>query len=801
MIDGVVHKLDIYAEGDSWYLAVDDMKALFGGSYEGSYVALSDYAKQEDIRYTQDESLHAVYFNTWESYNGTGIDLMIFDSYISAMGLSTEKAEQENITGQEMSKLLDAFVAYAAPEKSEAWQSMFPIFRAGTSPITRFDAMTSIFLAAQHIGGDFSKQEYSFDTVAYDLLELIQQDGNTPNMDYFGSDTYDLGDFGHDHCGIGAVCYNLTNFCSIDNSYPISLDRTENSFHMYDSITYADAMAALLRVTSVRIGGWVHIDDPQAVSVSAVLTEEHITKAQSNTQFTAENAPTLQGFVGGMEYSGGLTSTSPEDLILTANWGFHSFCFKFDYAMLFDENVQQVNLNNLVYLDGLVATAIENNLHLCLMAVSLPGRTVDYSNEDHSSAGDFDLFINPKKQELANKMWAILAQRYRDIPSANLSFCPFWEADNKNLSTGLPAPEYNAQDIADYLSCVVDEIRSKDADRMIIYEPSSMQEGRETWEAGLAVAEEKGNMLILSNYVAYPFVYASMTAEEGQHIDNNNHGIELPMYPTYYYELDDFTAYEDPLIFDGFLPAGTTINIYLSSNHTTNVEFYADGTLIHQEALTSAEYKVGSPLSGFMPFAVSDKKISVTLSETAQQVKITPTPDSYFIWCGIEVILPEEYAKEKWFFDSDYDVFLGIADEAGLAFRTTSTILIYPTGGSDINKATIHDDVSFSTAKISSKADAEYINSYFDLLKESEEQRIIRYEGASFSGMIWEEVKEYYTDLHTALSNHGFSWFSNDWNDITRNSVGNYAGCSTVEYMGYSNFNLELLELLQSFQK
>ncbi len=772
------------------------MNALFSDTFTGNYVSLAAYAEQSDIRYTQDEILHAVYFNTWESYRGSSIDLTLFEGYMSDMGLSTEKAGQKTITGQEMSELLDSLVAWAAPEKLIQWQSMYPKFRAYTGTLTRLDAMASIFLAAQHIGGSFSDLAYSFDTVPYDMMELMRKDGDTPNMDIFGWGTFDLDDFSYDHCGVGAICYNIINFCPIDGSYPMSLDRVKNAFRMDENATYSEAMGAMLRVAAVRSGGWVSVDDPAVVTLTGAITPAHIAKAQAAPEFTAENRRELQGFMGGAEYSGG-TFNTPEDMILTANWGFNAYCLRFDHIALFDENIENVNLNTLAFLDGMVATAIENNLHLCLATTTLPGRWAAHSTENYSSAGEFDLFINPEKQVLANRVWAIIAERYKDIPSANLSFWPTWESGNKNLSTGLPAPDYTAQDVANYISSLTDVIRSIDPDRIVSFET-----GVEDASAFLLVMEEKGNMQIMTDIVEAPFVYAAMTGEEGAHIDNNNHSLPLPEYPTYYYALTDFVDLSTPIILEGLLPEGTVINIYMAASDDMTLDIYGDDTLLHSEKLKKAQYQVGYLLSGMVRFAASDRLVTVTLPETVDAVKITPAGDNCFSWSGIEVILPEAYAQEKWYDITNYDVFLGIEEEAGMKLRKTSTIYIYPSGGTNTNVATIHDDLTFTTAqKEPHFSNREGINKRFDDMIAIKDNWLVRFEDATFCAMIWEEVREYYTDVLQGFYDHGISWLSNDWDNITTQSPAVLAGSTTVEYMGYSSFNLELLQLLQSFQK
>jgi hypothetical protein len=73
------------------------------------------------------------------------------------------------------------------------------------------------------------------------------------------------------------------------------------------------------------------------------------------------------------------------------------------------------------------------------------------------------------------RIWTLLAERYKDIPSSALSFSPLWEVFNRNLSSGLPYDEYRDTDVAKVFDMLIGAIREKDPDRSVIYERRSLR--------------------------------------------------------------------------------------------------------------------------------------------------------------------------------------------------------------------------------------------------------------------------------------------------------------------------------------
>lgn len=726
--------------------------------------------------------------------------------YMAELGFSMEDIGQTTISGKEMAKILNKLVEYAAPEKLEEWKNLYPTFRSTGTKLMRIDVLSALFLALQHIGGDYGYYKVDFSDPMHAVLF---GDGNVdPNFDLFGGFiNFDLEGWGTDHYGVGGYHYNITRKSPVDNEYPLAYDEESESFRMYENATYLEAMLSVIR--AIRIGEsktTVSIDDPAVTTPNPnILTDELIAKANQNPTVTAEDHPRWTGLVLGYGYENQV-GTAAKEVELTAEWGFNSARLNLHYLTLFSDDVQTVNLDCFLKLDELVAAAIENDVHFNICLLSIPGRSVITQVDDYNYTGDFDLFINPEKQELAFKVYRVLTARYKDVPNFNLSITPIWEPLNKNLSTGLPYEDFTPNDVAMFLGKAIDVIRSEDPDRLVIYEPTAVNHELDIIMESTpikAVADTKGNVMISYNFCQNPYVYACMTATAGEHIDNMNNSMYIPEYPNYIYSVASSVWVGAPITLNGLLPAGTTLDLYLErSGRGGTLDISADGVSLYSENLQDAEYETSERLSGYYPFATSEKQISVTLTEDTDEVLISCLRDGGFDICGIKLTLPEKYAVNRWYYAQEYDVYTGNEAELGVTLKTTSEVILAPNIHDSGRYITIHNDLSYTSEHIYEEASAETISAWSDAIGDFDGNCVIRFERADFSGTTWESMSAYYEDLLRSFEEHGFSWWSNDWwlmtNEYPQTKI--IANCPSTEYAGYEHFNLELLQLLQKYQ-
>ena len=620
-----------------------------------------------------------------------------------------------------------------------------------------------------------------------------------PTWELFGEvPLFDIKDYGEDHYGMAGQFFNISNTSPVDGEYPLGYDEENVSFHRLDSATYEVALLAVLRSVSIA-----EISYPPADTVSSqIITDELIAKANANPVVTAETHPRWTGLALGFGYPGQF-GTSTEEIELAAEWGFNSIRIILHYETLFSADAQTADLIQFVELDKLVAAAIENDIHFNILLADIPGRNASPGDvsSDYVSTADLDLFINPEKQEQTLSIYRTLAARYKDIPNFNLSITPFFEALNYNRSTGLPAPEYTPEDVAAFLGKAIDAIREEDPDRLIIYEPSETNGYDLIIEQATptkAVADSKGNVIISYNACEGAYVYACMTGAEGAHIDNMNHSLDLQPYPNYIYSVITHVGSDDPLTLNGCLPAGTTFDLYLENSFGGTLDISADGVSLYSEKLTEQRYEIGERLSLYYPYAESDKRISVTLESDVDELVIS-CEDGWVDICGIYLTLPDEYARERWYFAQAYDVYLGIEEKEGVALRTSSGVMLAPNDYYNGRTITIHDDLTYTSEHVWTEASADTIEMNTAGVNEFDGNCVVRFESATFGGAIWSEMREYYEDLLKSYEKYGFSWWCNDWWLLT-NDTGTIAESTYVEYAGYERFNLEFLQLLQQYQ-
>lgn len=554
--------------------------------------------------------------------------------------------------------------------------------------------------------------------------------------------------------------------------------------------------------------GMVSIDDPAVLQPnSSILTAELLAKAAENPVVTSEDHPRWTGFVLGQGYEHQF-DTSAREIELSAEWGFNSVRLNLHYLTLFSEDVQTVDMDHFQQLDELIATAIENDMHFNICLTCIPGRSTLCLVNDYEYSGDFDLFINPEKQELALNVYRVLAARYKDVPNFNLSVTPIWEALNKDLSTGLPYEDYTPEDAAVFLGLAIDAIRTEDPDRLVIYEPtpnaSNFNESADEVLVAKAEADKRGNAIISYNHGEMAYLNACMTDAAGAHIDNMNNSMYVPSYPNYIYSVAASCWVNAPVAINGFLPSGTTLDLYLErSGKNTILDISVDGTSLYSEELHDAEYAVGNRLSALYPFAESEKHISITLKEDAEEIIIACLKDGGFDICGILLTLPEEYAQEHWYYVQPYDEFTGNEAETGIVRRPTTCVILAPNDYSGYGrKITVHEDLTYTSDHVWEEASAETIEKHVSGMNNVDGNCVVRFERADFSGTTWSSMKAYYEDLLQSFDNYNFGWWSNDWWLMTEEypQTKIIAECPSTEYAGYEHFNLELLQLLQKYQ-
>lgn len=807
VVNGKVNTFDAKLFESDWYIKPSDIEAALGVNAAATldgYANLRDVARKANISYEHDSVMNAAYLWTDETYANDNGD---FDRAVS-LGLVPDSLltdPKRQITSKEFKALLKDLVGRMKPGKVTQFENNVATYN---KPLLRGEGFVMAYYAAVCVGADTRNNNFDHNKVGGDFwdISVFELDKLFPKV-WEGPVKFSNANDEWRDCFTAAFLWSFWHNSPVSQLQVFEYDETAGSMRQKEPLTVKEAVNAVVRIyDSNNVEQYVSLTDEKAVNFDkTIITDKLLNKAKELPSLTKNNRPVWKGFVlsdGGSYENVDIVETD-QDLRNIANWGFNSVRFMLTYHTLFDENVNSVNVRNLKKLDALIAAAIKYNLHIDLMTFSLPGRWTRLDTNTFKTIGSLDLFTNPDRQKEANAIWALLSERYKDIPSATLSFCPLWEAQNYNLSSGLPIEPYSSDAVAKVYLQLIDTIKQHDSDRFVVYEPTacngSDQFIRESQTIKDTIESKYPDALISPNFCENPFVYAGMTAVAGDNIDHQNHSMFLPTYPTTIYAAQYHIDQGSTLDMDGELVAGTKIDIYLSKvEGTGDFKVTADDMTLFCENLSTGKYTVKSPLSGFYPYAKSDKLISVTLPADVKKLQIS-YGGNWFEWSGIDVTLPTGYAVKRWWTTSRYDAMLsGGVEKAGQTLRDTSTIMISPNSYDSGRIITINSDITFTTPVISAQSNKQTIENWAKVMSEYSPDLLVRFESAAFNSGIHDSALKYYDDILSVFEKYGISWFNNEyWN--MRNADYFYAGIKPVQYKGFS-FDIEMLKLLQKYQ-
>lgn len=721
-----------------------------------------------------------------------------------AEGSSAETEKFEWVTASTYRAMLVEMLEELAPEQMDYFDSKVKDVNLA---ITRGDAVRMAYYAAVCIGAD-DYNGYSFSSDLADSDGRMGEAGNFLELicpDVYKNIPVTMANHTWGNEFTAAGLWNVWHVDTVSGKQVFEFDEELQSMRMYDMLTMEEAETSIERLrTGYGVKRYVSVDSAEATSPA--LSDEALAKTAERCSETLDALPRLTGFVLANDgyYSIHTIVKTVDDIRRIADWGFNTVRLRITYETLFNQDGSQIDLTQAERLDELVEACIEADIHLNLLLCTLPGRTKWVDLNDVSSGGETDLFINPERQKEAVSVWATLAARYQDVSGAHLSFTPFWEPDGDLGINSEEGWEHTPQDTCGTLALLIEAVRAQDPERFIFYEPTAHIAAEATiQESSLFYEPLKSrfdNLMISYNFCQNAYVFAEITDIVGEDVDLSNYSMFKPEYPVTNYGVNDTIPDGGELTIDGFLPAGTVIDLYLAyADGQSALTITGDGTELYHEELSSGDYRPGRPLSSFYPYATSDKKISVTLAETTDEVAISAR-GADIKWCGMDVILPEEYAVERWYMNSGRDNFF--EDEARFLWLATSTVMISPSERCETWHITIRDDVTFTTGEVFAEANAETIEHWCAEISDFSPQCIVRYEDACFSlGTTQGSILRYYEDVLSTFEKYGFSWLSNDYELILQESTNRIADAEVVEYDGYDFVNLELLELLQKYQE
>lgn len=736
-------------------------------------------------------------------------DTTFYQDYERAFwkGYLPEKYKKQKKTKQVTFEEYRGMLRYVIKQQKGNLKAFDQNVKKANRKLTRGEAIIMSWYAAKALGSSFVgydpkdvyEHKYFWDSVSEGILKK-----EFPNVLKAKKVKDDIGNV-WDSEFTAAYLWNIWH-ASVYSEIPVvNYDKTRDmqtlkAFKMNDAVCavtrMVDGIRANTDISKEKLSykkNYVKLTDKKATTPTLVLKKKAKVK-------NIENLPRLTGFVLNAFESEKMICQTPEDIANIANWGFTSARVMINYHMLFDDSVNKVDLNQLEKLDELVAAAEHYGIHLNIMTCHLPGREL-WADENYNSGGDFDLFINSKKQDMVCNIWSLLAKRYKDVPGEYISYAPVYEAMNKNLSTGAKAPDYSSKDVRNTMDKIITVMREADKDCFIMCELTAgneIEHIREESSEDFKILQSKYNNLMVNyNYCEQSYVYAGMTAAEGENIDNNNHSMFLLDYPNKIYSAMNHFSDEDTMEMDGFLPKDTKITLYISKGDGT-LKIKTEDQILYEEDFHNDKYETSYLLSRYYPYATSDKKITIRLNEDVSTLSFM-CEDGWINWSGMDVTLPKQYAKKKWYMLSAYDRYLqGEGNEIGTyEKRATSNIMICPNDQERGKHLTINKDLTYTSENILFEASGEYSNQWGKEISKFTSNCMIRIECATFSGATESAMEKYYDTLLSMYDKYNFNWYSNDYELITKDSTWKIADPKLVKYGKYEKFNMELLKLLK----
>ena len=454
----------------------------------------------------------------------------------------------------------------------------------------RLSEWNEISLAASQSGDEMRREdgilETSYAMVLMGLIEPPQSDfgdldadaiqmwmdtvANDLSWNYSLFPNWEEVAFPWNHCNYmwGGIqnCASMTSKVSYRAIYPVD---TQNSFmSMREPLTRRDAICAILRLAETDPA----ILEPDGVYVSAydvgpydhgIITDALLLAPCKLPETNQAELPAKWRGTGLSACKDGrhlLRDYREADIKFLSESGFN-FCRLFlGFSTLrfpdYPQDLMQLNENELLDLDQLIAWGIEYGVHIQISMITTPdgGETFDIGDEEWENIRAY---------------WTALSRRYAGIPSKYLSF------DFVNEIT--PSDEFFDRAVTQ-VGSIVSAMWQADPQRVILcsYEGNPNAEWVEAMASiGLAVG-------------CHPYYPQYITTSDGLFAEQNPYA--KPLWPLPWFPMGEISEGRSPLTLRGHI-AGTTLSLHvLNAGENAELHFYADGTLFDSITLSGGTW-------------------------------------------------------------------------------------------------------------------------------------------------------------------------------------------------------------------
>ena len=499
---------------------------------------------------------------------------------------------------------------YGEGEYLDKWLEVSAIAAERDTPMSRGEGAGVIFAAAVTVGMDgyHSKAGAQRDLDGETQGAAIQYVPDMSDMFPFMAESYYNFNWGEelgDHFQ-GAERYPWHRYSPVSGKTLLDIDTETPSMRYEDPFTRAEAICAALRCyESWTKSEYVSIKDAAATTYDTSIITDDLLKKESNLPEVSHDVLPAD-WQGMCIYEKGVTLYSLISPFNERNMKFlaeNDMNFGRVYLSFtslrypeYPADGTQVNLVELRDLDQMLAWAMEYDVHMSLCMLTPPGYGAE-EDVNHQSVGD-ENWPDANRWKLINDYWVMLAERYKDIPSKNLTFelCTEWGTGDSG----------HLRDFRNNWTDLVADIREVSPDRVLIAGFDLYDEGK----------QEMANIMasLGVSLGAHPY-FPSELAFYGR--EDHIYGIgDYLTWPMPYFPTGDFNNGNVPITISGNI-GGTTLSIYAKEGHVWSTET-GDPVLT-----VSADGKVIATFA--FENGAGAEHMAVSIPESAKEVTVTHT--------------------------------------------------------------------------------------------------------------------------------------------------------------------------------
>jgi len=455
---------------------------------------------------------------------------------------------------------------YGEGEYLDEWLEVSAIAEERDTPMTRGEGAGVIFAAAVTVGMDdyHSKAAAQRDLDGETQGAAIEYIPDMSDMFPFMAEPYYNRNWGEEleNHFLGAERYPWHRYSPVSGKTLMDIDTETPSMRYRDAFSRAEAICAALRCYESWVAReYIDLTDTKAVVYDAsIITEELLNKESALPEVSHNNLPS--DWQGQFIYTNKAGTNcawadfyKERDIRFLAENDMNIARVSLGFSTLqypnYPENGQQINLSELKELDQMIACAMKYDVHITLGMMGLPG----YGNsedDNYQAIGDHN-WPDAEHRQLIHDYWVMLANRYKDIPSKNLTFelCAEWSVSDAQ----------KVNDFNNLWSSTVRDIRNISPERVLIASFDIYDANKHE------LADTMANLGVsLAVHPYFPSEFAFYGRED--HI----YGIgEYLTWPMPYFPTADFDNGNVPITISGNI-GGTTLSIYAIEGHVWSTE-------------------------------------------------------------------------------------------------------------------------------------------------------------------------------------------------------------------------------------